>query len=585
MPHNRGGGPPLPPDPVYRTIFENTGTAMTLVEEDTTISLCNEEFARLAGLPRSEIEGRRSWTEFVHPDDLPRLREYHRLRRQDPAAAPRGYEFRFLRARGEIRNVWLTTDVIPGTKRSVASLMDLTELRQKEEALGAAEGYYRAIFEAANDAIFVHDPETGRILDVNPKMTEMYGYTAEEVRRLTVEDLSAGVPPYTQQEAMARIRKAAAGEPQLFEWLARDRKGRLFWVEVNLKRAALGGRNTLLAVVRDITVCKENQARLEEERERFRVTLASIGDAVICTDPDGRITFMNEVAGQLTGWPAQEALGQPLSSVFRIVGELTGRPVEDPAGRVLREGTVVGLGNHTVLVARDGKRIPIADSAAPLRGPGGHVLGVVLVFRDETERRRAQRQLQEAKQRLERALKDSVRAMARLVELRDPYTAGHQQRVAELACTIAREMGLAEPMVDAIRIAGYLHDIGKTTIPAAILNKPGPLTPPEMALVKLHPVTAYEVLRDTDFGGPVAAIVRQHHERLNGSGYPDGLKGSCILLAARILAVADVVDAMTSHRPYRPAHPPEAALEEIRRGCGTLYDPDVVDACLRVLAP
>jgi len=585
VPRGRGGGPPLPPDPVYRTIFENTGTAMTLVEEDTTISLCNEEFARLAGLSRSEIEGRRSWTEFVHPEDLPRMREYHRLRRVYPGAAPRSYEFRFLSARGELRNVWITTDVIPGTKRSVASLLDITALKQKEEAVRVAEAYYRAIFEAANDAIFIHDPETGRILDVNPKMTEMFGYTAAEARRLTVEDLSAGVPPYTQREAMAWIKKAAAGEPQLFEWLARDRQGRLFWVEVNLKRAALGGHDVLLAIVRDITGAKEIRARLAEERERFRVTLASIGDAVICTDPAGKITFVNPVAAQLTGWPAEEALGWPIGEVFRIVNEFTGRPAEDPVARVLREGTVVGLGNHTVLVARDGKRNPIADSGAPIRDTEGNVLGVVLVFRDETERRRAQRELQEAKQRLERALEDSVRAMARLVELRDPYTAGHQQRVAELACAIAREMGLAGPMVDAIRIAGYLHDIGKATVPAAILNKPGPLTPPEMALVKLHPVTAYEVLRDIAFGGPVAAIVRQHHERLNGSGYPDGLEGSRILLAARILAVADVVDAMTSHRPYRPAHTPEAALAEIRRGRGTLYDPDVVDACLRVLAP
>ena len=583
MPHDHGG-PHLFPDPIYRTIFENTGTAMTLVEEDTTISLCNEEFARLAGLPRSEIEGRRSWTEFVHPDDLPRMREYPRLRRLDPASAPRWYEFRFVSAKGEVRNVRITTDVIPGTRRSVASLMDITELR-KEEALGMGETYYRAIFEAANDAIFVHDPETGRILDVNPRMTEMYGYTAEEARQLTVEDLSAGVPPYTQREALAWIKRAAAGEPQVFEWLARDRQGRLFWVEVNLKRATIGGRNTLLAIVRDITVPKETQTRLEEAHERFRVTLTSIGDAVICTDPAGKITFVNPVAGQLTGWPAQEALGRPLGDVFRIVSELTGRPVENPVARVLREGAVVGLGNHTVLIARDGRRIPIADSAAPIRGPGGNVLGVVLVFRDETERRRVQREVQETKQRLERALEDSVRAVARLAELRDPYTAGHQQRVAELACTIAREMGLPENAVDAIRIAGYLHDIGKTTIPAAILYKPGPLTPPEMALVKLHPVTAYEVLRDIDFGGPVATIVRQHHERLNGSGYPDGLAGPRILLAARILAVADVVDAMTSHRPYRPAHTPEAALEEIRRGRGTLYDPDVVDTCLRVLAP
>jgi len=292
---------------------------------------------------------------------------------------------------------------------------------------------------------------------------------------------------------------------------------------------------------------------------------------------------MNPVAEELTGWPADEAMRRPLSSVFRIESELTERPAENPVERVLREGVVVGLGNHTVLIARDGKRIPIADSGAPIRDREGKVLGVVLVFRDETERRRVQRELQEAKRRLERILEGGIRAIARLVELRDPYTAGHQQRVAELACAIAREMGLPESTVNILRFAGYLHDIGKVTIPAAILNRPGPLTPVAMELVKLHPVTAHEVLKDVDFGGPVAAVVRQHHERLDGSGYPDGLKGDAIILEARILAVADVVDAMTSHRPYRPAHTLAVALEEIERGRGTRFDASVVDACRAVL--
>ncbi len=582
----RRNGPDIPlpvPEHVYRTIFENTGTAMCLIEEDTTISLCNEEFAALAALPREEIEGKKSWTEFVAPEDLPRIREYHRRRRQDPAAAPRNYEFTFVNRRGERKNIWLTVVVIPGTKQSVTFLLDITELKRKEQALRHAEENYRAIFEATNDAIVVHHPETGQILDVNPKMTEMFRYTTEEARRLTVEDISAGVPPYTQQEALALIRKAAAGEPQLFEWVSRTREGRLFWTEVNLKRTLIGGQERILAIVRDITARKKAETRVAEERERFRVTLNSIGDAVICTDQAGYVTFVNPVAEKLTGWPAGEALGRPLSAVFRIESELTGRSVASPLERVLREGVAVGLGSHTILLARDGRRIPIADNAAPIRNREGNILGMVLVFRDETKERRAKQEIYEAKQRLEKTLEGSIRAIARLVELRYPYTAGHQQRVAELACTVARQMGLPEDTVDRLRSAGYLHDIGKVTIPAAILNKSGRLTPVEMELVKLHPVTAYEVLRNIDFGGEVAAIIRQHHERLDGSGYPDGLKGEAILLEARILAVADVVDAIISHRPYRPAQTLQAALEEIKRGRDTLYDAAVVDACLEVL--
>ncbi len=578
-------GPDNPPTPdeVHRTIFENTGTAMCLIDEDTTIALCNRQFAALAGLPREDIEGKKSWAEFVAPSDLPRMREYHHRRRRESGAAPRNYAFTFVDRHGERKNIWLTVAVIPGTKQSVTSLIDITELKRKDQALRLAEENYRAIFKAANDAVFVHQPETGEILDVNPKMTEMFECTAEEARRLTVGDLSAGTPPYTQQEALTLIRKARAGQAQLFEWLSRTRQGRLFWTEVNLKCAHIGGEERLLAIVRDVTARKEAEARIAEERERFRVTLTSIGDAVICTDRAGQVTFINPMAEELTGWPAGAAHGRPLPAIFRIESELTGRAAASPVERVLREGVVIGLGNHTILLARDGRRIPIADSGAPIRDREGNILGVVLVFRDETEDRRTKREIAETKQRLEAMLESSIRAIARLVEQRDPYTAGHQQRVADTACAVARRMGLPAPAINALRFAGYLHDIGKATIPAAILNRPGRLNPVEMELVRLHPVTAYEIVRDIDFGGEVATIIRQHHERLDGSGYPDGLSGDRILPEARILAVADVVDAITSHRPYRPALTLETALEEIKRGRGTLYDPDVVDACVTVL--
>lgn len=572
------------PGQVHRAIFENTGTAMCLVEEDNTISLCNGEFVALAGLPREEIEGKKSWTEFVAPEDLPRMREYHRRRRREPGAAPRNYEFTFVTTRGERKNIWLTVAVIPGTKQSVTSLIDLTEHKQREQALRLAEENYHAIFEAMNDAIFVHRPETGEILDVNLKMTEMFGCTAAEARRLTVGDLSAGSPPYTQQEALALIGKAAADQPQQFEWLSRTRQGRLFWTEVNLKCTDIGGEKRLLAVMRDVTARKEAEARIAEEQERFGVTLTSIGDAVICTDRAGLVTFINPVAEALTGWSAGEAAGRPLPAVFRIENELTGHAAASPVERVLRSGVVTGLGNHTILRARDGRRIPIADSGAPIRDREGNILGVVLVFRDETEDRSTKQEIIETKRRLEAMLKGSIGGFARLVELRDPYTVGHQQRVADTACAMARQMGLPAPAVDALYFAGYLHDIGKATIPAAILHKPGHLAPVEMELVKRHPVTAHEVLKDIDFGGEVAAIIRQHHERLDGSGYPDGLSGDMILLEARILAVADVVDAMTSHRPYRPALSLRAAVEEIKGGRGIRYDAAVVDACFKVFS-
>lgn len=184
---------------------------------------------------------------------------------------------------------------------------------------------------------------------------------------------------------------------------------------------------------------------------------------------------------------------------------------------------------------------------------------------------------------LRKALGAIIEAMARMVEMRDPYTAGHQRRVADLARSIATTLGLTPEVRDSVRMASLVHDIGKVAIPAEILSRPRRLTDSEFSLVREHARFSYEILAPIDFPWPVAAIVQQHHERLDGSGYPDGLSGDGIRLEARILAVADVVEAISSHRPYRPALGTEAALQELTDHRGELYDPDVVDACIRVI--
>ena len=213
----------------------------------------------------------------------------------------------------------------------------------------------------------------------------------------------------------------------------------------------------------------------------------------------------------------------------------------------------------------------------------------------ESERKQTEEELKQSLQKVRRTLNGTVSALAITVEMRDPYTAGHQQRVTHLACTIARAMKLSEEQTEGLHVAGSLHDLGKILVPAEILNKPGPLTETEtshvkthpqaghdilMGLIRGHPQAGYDILKEIDFPWPVAQIVLQHHERMDGSGYPMGLRGDDILMEARILAVADVVEAMSSHRPYRPAHGIDRALEEISQKKGTLYDPEVVEACI-----
>jgi len=198
------------------------------------------------------------------------------------------------------------------------------------------------------------------------------------------------------------------------------------------------------------------------------------------------------------------------------------------------------------------------------------------------ETRRSEDYLQSTLDRLERSLDGAFRAMAMTLELRDPYMAGHQRRTADLAVAIAQEMNMAWDAVEGIRFAAVIHDIGKVAAPAEIMTKPGVLTPAELQLVKEHPRIGYEMIRDIAFPWPVAHIVLQHHERLDGSGYPEGLVGDAILPEARVLAVADVVEAACSPRPHRPPMGIKKALEEVRRGRGILFDARAVDACARL---
>jgi putative nucleotidyltransferase with HDIG domain/PAS domain S-box-containing protein len=204
------------------------------------------------------------------------------------------------------------------------------------------------------------------------------------------------------------------------------------------------------------------------------------------------------------------------------------------------------------------------------------------IISDITERKVAEAEIHRQAEQLRRTVQGAVLAMSHVVETRDPYTAGHERRVSELATAIAAEMGFAGDELEALRLASLIHDIGKIAVPAEILAKPGRLSDAEFNLIRQHPASGFDVLASIDFGSPVAEFVLQHHERLDGSGYPRGFAGDQILPEARIIAVADVVEAMSSHRPYRAALGLEAALDEVRAHAGVLYDADVVAACVRL---
>jgi PAS domain S-box-containing protein len=224
---------------------------------------------------------------------------------------------------------------------------------------------------------------------------------------------------------------------------------------------------------------------------------------------------------------------------------------------------------------KDGSIIWTSLAMQAVRDDKGQIMYYDGIAEDITNRK-------ENVERMRKALGATVQAIAMIVETRDPYTAGHQRRVADLARSIATEMKLPVDQIDGIRMAAAIHDLGKISVPADILSKPTKLTALEFSLIKTHSQSGYDILKDIDFPWPVARIVLEHHERMNGSGYPNGLTGDNLLMESRILSVADVVESMGSHRPYRPSLGIEAALEEIEKNRGTLYDNTVADACLRL---
>jgi PAS domain S-box-containing protein/putative nucleotidyltransferase with HDIG domain len=327
----------------------------------------------------------------------------------------------------------------------------------------------------------------------------------------------------------------------------------------------------------DITVRKRLEASLQESEEQFRFVAESAADAIIIGDGEGKVVFWNKAAQEIFGYTAEEIVGR---SIALLMPERFRKNFLERMEQLRKTGEVPGTIGRMIQTGlrKDGSEFPAEISYAAWKG--GDEMFSTAIIRDITERMAAEKALKDSYEKLERTLKGIVEALGAAIELRDPYTAGHQRRVAELAVAIAEEMGLPTEKVEATRYAALVHDIGKLAVPAEILAKPAALTDTEFALIKFHPQQAYDILKEIDFPWPLAEIVLQHHERLDGSGYPSGLKGDEILLEARIIAVADVVEAMSSHRPYRPARGIEAACDEIKAKRGRLYDPDVVDACV-----
>jgi PAS domain S-box-containing protein len=466
-----------------------------------------------------------------------------------------------------------------GTKMILLAIEDITERKRLESLLIDSEEQYRRVFETASDGIVLLEKREGKITQANPATEKLLGYTEKESIGNSLQNIGISLDMDDFQTTMQTLNES--GIINYRNVKVETKSGQHIDTEIYLvDRAKLVQCN-----IRDITERKRTKEALRESEQKYHWIVDNMADVITVMDMNLRLTYISPSIMRLRGYTPEEAMAQPLEQTMTPESlQIIVKAFEEEMA--LETSGTADPGRSRILeleeYRKDGSIVWSEDHLSFLRDEAKKPVGIISLTRDITERKKAEESLKETLERLSRAVNATIQVMVSAVEARDPYTAGHQIRSAYLARAIATEMGLPPEKIEGIRIAGSIHDIGKLSIPAEILSKPTKLSEIEFSLIKEHSRQGYEMLKDVESPWPLAEIVYQHHERMDGSGYPRNLKGDEIIMEARILAVADVVEAVASHRPYRPAIGVKAALEEIEKNKGTLYDNAVADACLRL---
>jgi PAS domain S-box-containing protein/putative nucleotidyltransferase with HDIG domain len=461
--------------------------------------------------------------------------------------------------------------------------MQNEELRRAQAELDASRARYLDLYDLAPMG-YCTLSEQGLILEANLTAATLLGVAKSALvkqpifRFILPEDQDIYYQHRKQLFETHSASSEQAGEPQACELRLVKMDGTAFWVHLEAIAAQdAGGTPVGRTVLIDITARKRAEEKLRVSEENFRRSLDESPLGIRTVSKEGETLYANRATLDIFKYDSIEEW-QTTQAVKRYTEQSYAE------FKVRREKRCLGENDSSEygidIVRKDGTVRNLQVWRKRILWNGNEHYQVI--YHDITERKRAEEKLQQTLESLRKAVGTTIQLMISAVETRDPYTAGHQVRSANLARAIATEMGLPQEKVDGIRMAGSIHDIGKLSIPAEILSKPTKLSEIEFSLIKEHARQGYEILKDVESPWPLAEIVYQHHERMDGSGYPRNLKGGEILMEARILTVADVVEAMASHRPYRAGLGIDAALEEIEKNRGTLYDEAVVNACLRV---
>jgi PAS domain S-box-containing protein/putative nucleotidyltransferase with HDIG domain len=467
------------------------------------------------------------------------------------------------------------TAVVDGHEVLLSVVRDISERKRVEDALRKSEERYRILAEASPDLIYVIDRHD-RVQYVNSKGAQALDRSPEDLVGVRRTELFRGETAAHMETNLKRV--FATGEPLEAESRWTFPNGLQAWIATWLVpiKDDEGRVNAIFGVSRDISDRAAAERAAAERSHFLEELLEAIPVPVFYKDTRLRYLGCNQAFADIVGHRRDEVIG---ATVFDIYPEAVAGRI-DAADREALAHSGRALEYELQAPGADGTPRIVATHKAAFSDVVGAPAGIVGIDLDTTAIHQAEQELAASAVELRLTLKAAVAALGATAEMRDPYTAGHQRRVAELACAIAAKLGWPEERIETLRTAALLHDIGKIVVPTEILSKPGRLSDMEMQLIRQHPAAGADTVAEIDFEGEVAGMIRQHHERLDGSGYPDGLRGSQIYPESRILAVADVVEAMITHRPYRPALPIEQALAEIEGGAGSRYDAEACAACI-----
>jgi PAS domain S-box-containing protein len=451
-------------------------------------------------------------------------------------------------------------------------LGEIEKGKRTQDALKVSQESYQTFIDATDDMVFLKD-EQFRYIIVNKSYLKYLGKKEDDIIGKTGFDFRP--PEIAELCNRSDINTLELDAINVTEETAEDRI-----IETTKFPVTLGKDKTGIGCfMRDITEKRLTEKKLLESEQKYRNIFENTMEGIFQTTSEGHFLSANPSLARMFGYDSPEELMATISDLSRDL-YVNRDDRERFQERIEQDGKVEGF--EVEVFRKDRSKIWVLYKARAVCDKNGKLICYEGTVEDVTSRKLAAEELLQTTEKLRKSLAGTIEAMSMTVEARDPFTAGHQRRVSNLARVIAQEMRLSPDIIDNIRMAGILHDIGKISVPAEILSKPGILTDIEMSLIGIHSQSGYDILKGVELPCPIAKIVLQHHERLDGSGYPQGLKGDQILIETRIISVADVVEAIASHRPYRPARGIDAALEEIEKNKGTLYDEKVVDVCLKL---